>query len=139
MISMFYLIVLPLGSFLLLLFVINSTIRRVFPKFRNIALRLKLMTLIGLSHFILVLIPCANLAIRSDMGHDAIMGFFSYRIIDYFFWPFYIWLLNALTPALSWNISNIIAPFIAFGIFGSLSYCCLGWLIGFFIEKSKAK
>ncbi|GEM_PF-7029684 len=134
-----YIIAIPLLSFLTLIFIVNAILKTTSSIFRKITLRSRLMLLIGLSHFLLVSIPCTILAIKNSADPEAVMAFSFYSVIDFIFWPFYIWFLNILNQILSWKSSNIVAPFIAFGILGSLFYCCLGWFLGVLIERNKNK
>jgi hypothetical protein len=123
-------ILFPLIAFIVTCFILHVVLSRLFPKFKNIKLRFKLASLTGLSHFVLVAFLCALVAISIKNEPEAGMIFGYLYFFDFLFFGYVSFLNGILSPVLSYNVINVVVPFIAFGLLGSIAYACLGLIAG---------
>jgi len=132
-----YEIVIPLLSFSIVFVSLFVFCSLAISRFRKITLRFKVAFISGLSHFLLTTFLCIKVALLIKSEPMAGMLFDYLYFFDRPFWGFLIYLEDILRPVLSYNVSNVIAPFITFSILGSSFYAGLALIIGSLFNKIK--
>lgn len=132
----FYEIAIPLLTFAILYIILHSLFSWIFPKFKNIQLKYKVAFLTALSHFFLTTYLCIRVATLIKSEPEIGMILLLARFYDFPFFFILTHLETILRDVIGYNLSNIIAPFIALSILGSLAYAFLGFMVGNIIERS---